>query len=413
MAPLPRHRAEAVDILRSRHRRSPPHPADLPARRDRPGDRRIDGGRHHLRSILPEGCVSGRTGRTTGNPGRGQWWRSPQRRDRSPSRAVKRTPSSRARHQALTAASSALDALSLAVETGASSPLLGPNGAGKTTLMNILCTILAARRRTGEIAGLDVVAPAPGRAAAARRRLPGAEPRRPADGARKPELSRPGLRRTAALRRQRIEEMLALVELTEWRRQAGAHPLLGHEAAARDRPRADPRLADPVPRRADRRTRRAVAPAHLGLSRDACAPARAHRPRHHPLYRGGRGLRSGLHHRPRQILAIDTPAGAEGSPRPAAAARHAARRSGRGRDPAAYPDATCDADRQIIVKSAGRRIRRKFLSRFGSRIRRLSVEEPSLESVFLSLTGREIRDQAAGARERTLAFGRQGGEHTR
>ena len=43
----------------------------------------------------------------------------------------------------------------------------------------------------------------------------------------------------------------------------------------------------------------------------------------------------------------------------------------------------------------------------------LSVEEPSLESVFLSLTGREIRDQAAGARERTLAFGRQGGEHTR
>ena len=30
-----------------------------------------------------------------------------------------------------------------------------------------------------------------------------------------------------------------------------------------------------------------------------------------------------------------------------------------------------------------------------------------------SLTGREIRDQAAGARERTLAFGRQGGEHTR
>jgi len=41
------------------------------------------------------------------------------------------------------------------------------------------------------------------------------------------------------------------------------------------------------------------------------------------------------------------------------------------------------------------------------------LEEPSLESVFLSLTGREIRDQAAGARERTLAFARQGGEHTR
>ena len=49
-----------------------------------------------------------------------------------------------------------------------------------------------------------------------------------------------------------------------------------------------------------------------------------------------------------------------------------------------------------------------------SRSRRaLSVEEPSLESVFLSLTGRELRDQAAGARERTYEFGKRGGEHTR
>ena len=43
---------------------------------------------------------------------------------------------------------------------------------------------------------------------------------------------------------------------------------------------------------------------------------------------------------------------------------------------------------------------------------RLTVEEPSLESVFLSLTGREIRDAAASARDRTLEFGRRGGEHT-
>jgi ABC-2 type transport system ATP-binding protein len=33
--------------------------------------------------------------------------------------------------------------------------------------------------------------------------------------------------------------------------------------------------------------------------------------------------------------------------------------------------------------------------------------------VFLSLTGRELRDQVAGARERTHAFGKRGGEHTR
>jgi ABC-2 type transport system ATP-binding protein len=54
-----------------------------------------------------------------------------------------------------------------------------------------------------------------------------------------------------------------------------------------------------------------------------------------------------------------------------------------------------------------------FLSEFGTRISALSNEVPSLESVFLSLTGRELRDQAASARDRTAAFGRKGGEHTR
>ena len=66
-----------------------------------------------------------------------------------------------------------------------------------------------------------------------------------------------------------------------------------------------------------------------------------------------------------------------------------------------------------MLKSSGDAFAEALLSRFGSRIRRFSVEEPSLESVFLSLTGRELRDQAAGARERTYAFGRRGGEHTR
>ncbi len=56
---------------------------------------------------------------------------------------------------------------------------------------------------------------------------------------------------------------------------------------------------------------------------------------------------------------------------------------------------------------------RHCLARFGNRIRRLAVEEPSLESVFLSLTGRELRDQAAGARELTYEFGKRGGEHTK
>jgi ABC-2 type transport system ATP-binding protein len=39
--------------------------------------------------------------------------------------------------------------------------------------------------------------------------------------------------------------------------------------------------------------------------------------------------------------------------------------------------------------------------------------ERSLEEVFLELTGRELRDEAATPRARLLAFGRRGGEHTR
>ena len=66
-----------------------------------------------------------------------------------------------------------------------------------------------------------------------------------------------------------------------------------------------------------------------------------------------------------------------------------------------------------MLKSSGDAFVAAFLARYGSRIRKFVVEEPSLESVFLSLTGREIRDQAAGARELTYEFGKRGGEHTR
>lgn len=37
----------------------------------------------------------------------------------------------------------------------------------------------------------------------------------------------------------------------------------------------------------------------------------------------------------------------------------------------------------------------------------------SLEAVFIKLTGRQLRDEAATAREMTVDFGRRGGEHTR
>ena len=80
---------------------------------------------------------------------------------------------------------------------------------------------------------------------------------------------------------------------------------------------------------------------------------------------------------------------------------------------AAYPDLAHRNDTEIVIKSSGEAFAEALLSRFGGRIRRFIVEDPTLESVFLSLTGRELRDAPASARERTFQFGRRGGEHTR
>ncbi len=84
---------------------------------------------------------------------------------------------------------------------------------------------------------------------------------------------------------------------------------------------------------------------------------------------------------------------------------------------ASYPAATTGSDGAILIKADGEMsaeaFAEAFLKQYGSRMRRLSIDSPSLESVFLSLTGRELRDQPASRRERTFAFGRRGGEHTK
>jgi ABC-2 type transport system ATP-binding protein len=291
--------------------------------------------------------------------------------------------------------------------------LLGPNGAGKTTLLHILCGLLEPDSGTVRIGGLDVfVQPARSR------RTMGVVFQEPSLDDRLTvyeNLNFHGLVYgiPRKLRQQRIDEMLELVELADWREKlvrtlssgmkrrvelarALTHdanilfldePTVGLDAQSRER------IWEYIGRLRSLRELTVVVTTHYIEEVEACDRVCVI----------DRGI----------ILALNTPAAlkvAHGQQLLRVVPREEATAS---EIMAAYPDTTLQRNAEIIIKSSGDAFAEAFLSRYGSRIRRLSVEEPSLESVFLSLTGREIREQAANPRERTLAFGRRGGEHTR
>jgi ABC-2 type transport system ATP-binding protein len=307
----------------------------------------------------------------------------------------------------------ALTDISFDVARGEFFALLGPNGAGKTTLLHILCSILQPDTGSVQIGGTDVVA-YPTRA----RRDIGVVFQEPSLDDRltvHENLNFHGLVYgvPGKLRRQRIEELLDVVELTDWRdrlvrtlssgmkrrveiARALIHdsrilfldePTTGLDAQSRER------IWQYVARLRGQRQLTVLVTTHYIEEVEACDRVCI-------IDRG-------------QVLALDTPDALKAAhgqqllravPKDEAAAAEIV---------AASPDTIVQRNGEIVMKSTGDAFVEAFLSRYGSRIRRLSIEQPSLESVFLSLTGREIRDQAAGARERTLAFGRQGGEHTR
>jgi len=307
----------------------------------------------------------------------------------------------------------ALDQVSFEVRDKELFALLGPNGAGKTTLLHILCTILRPDSGAALVSGFDVSR----RPLAARQRL-GIVFQEPSLDDRlsvRENLELHGLvfgvpRR---LRRQRIEEMLALVELTEWadkpartlssgmkRRleiaRALIHdseillldePTVGLDAQTRDR------IWSYVRRLQAERNITVVVTTHYIEEVENCDRV--------CIIDGGK------------ILALDTPE---------------ALKSAHGQVLVRVTPAT-EPDRQAIVDRFGDRLTgaqgaeltlrsdetfvAALLAEFGTRLTALRVQSPSLETVFLSLTGRELRDRAADARDQTRAFGKRGGEHTR
>jgi ABC-2 type transport system ATP-binding protein len=316
----------------------------------------------------------------------------------------------------------ALDGVSLEIATNELFALLGPNGAGKTTLIHILCTILAPDSGTATLKGFNVVR----QPRMARRHL-GVVFQEPSVDDRLTvfeNLNFHGLiyQVPAAARRQRIDELLALVELEDWRhalvrslssgmkRRVEIARALIHDSAVLilDEPttgldaQSRERIWAYLTRLRKERALTIIVTTHYIEEVEGCD-------RICVIDRG-------------RILATDTPAALKAAhgrelirvvPDDAAtadairAAYPAARTVGAGTGP------TGGSDGAIVIEADGSATAEAFLKKFGGRVRRLSIDSPSLESVFLSLTGRELRDQSAGKRERTYAFGRRGGEHTK
>jgi ABC-2 type transport system ATP-binding protein len=294
----------------------------------------------------------------------------------------------------------ALIDVSLEVNDNEMFALLGPNGAGKTTLIHILCTILRPDSGTARVAGEDVLR-YPTRV---RRRLGVVFQEPSLDGRLTLEenLNFHGLvyGLPRALRRRRISELLDLVELGEWRgklvrtlssgmrRRAEIARALIHDARViiLDEPtvgldaQSRQRIWQYLRKLKEVRGVTVIVTTHYIDEVEDCDRI--------CIIDHGR------------LLALDTPARLKEAygeemvrlvPRDEAAAAAILSR---------LPDAVKGAGGDIVVRVPHESGSERIVAGFTAETRQVIVERPSLESVFLNLTGREIRDQSAAARER-------------
>ena len=307
----------------------------------------------------------------------------------------------------------ALDNVNLEVGNQQKFALLGPNGAGKTTQKHILSSLLLPDEGSAFVSGVDVIH----QPLQARRRL-GIVFQEPSLDDRlsvRENLDLHGLvfgvPRT--LRKQRIEELLTLVELTDWadkivrtlssgmkRRIEIARtfvhdseillldePTVGLDAQTRDR------IWHYIRRLQTERKITVLVTTHYIEEVENCDQV--------CIIDNGKVLADGAPEALKrqfgqQLLRI--------VPKTKADQKEIVTR---------YAKQLSRADDTEIILTSEDNFSESFLAENGSRIRSLSIEVPSLESVFLTLTGRDIRDKEIGSREQTKAFGKIGGEHTR
>lgn len=307
----------------------------------------------------------------------------------------------------------ALDDVSFEVGKNELFALLGPNGAGKTTLLHVLCTILRPESGSAAIGGFDVV-----RQPLAARRLLGIVFQEPSLDDRLTVYENLDLHGLVfgvprKLRRQRIEEMLDLVELSQWadktvrtlssgmkRRleiaRALIHdseillldePTVGLDAQTRER------IWSYIRRLREERQITILVTTHYIEEVESCDRVCI--------------IDHGM------VLALDTPDALKRDHGEQVLRLLPKSDAARQTILARYKDRLAKETSEALLLRSDDAFVEAFLAENGGRIRSLAVEVPSLETVFLSLTGRELRDQAAGQREQTLAFGKRGGEHTR
>ena len=307
----------------------------------------------------------------------------------------------------------ALDAVRLEVGEQQIFALLGPNGAGKTTMMHILSTLLRPDSGKAFVAGIDVMR----QPLQARRRLgivfqePSLDDRLSVHENLDLHGLIFGVPRT--LRRQRIEELLALVELTDWadktvrtlssgmkRRleiaRALIHnseillldePTVGLDAQTRDR------IWHYIRRLQAERAITVLVTTHYIEEVENCDQV--------CVIDNGKVLADGApkalkRQFGQQLLRI--------VPKTELDHSEIVKR---------YAERLNQVDKTEIILASDDTFSESFLAENGARIKALSIEVPSLESVFLTLTGRDIRDAAADQREQTKTFGKIGGEHTK
>lgn len=307
----------------------------------------------------------------------------------------------------------ALDGVSLHIDRGELFALLGPNGAGKTTLVHILCTIHGPDQGTAKVSGVDVVRHP--RQARARIGVVFQEPSLDDRLTVHENLDFHGriYGVPRAVRQQRVADMLQLVDLgdvqdrlvrtlsTGMKRRLEIARALIHQ----------PQLLflDEPTVGLDAQTRHKIweyirtLQAQHGLTVLVTTHYIEEVEHCHRVCIIDRG----------KVLAMGTPADLK--------ARYGQERLKvrlKGAEDAAAVAARYGskvlrhAGDAVELASDGEAFVEAFLAAHGTRVRALSVESVSLESVFLSLTGREIRDEAAGPRDHLLSFGRRGGEHT-